>query len=239
MEKDLPTKQNDSVLDNLTDIFGSLSDVETGKLLNYEIVKEIPIISNVISICKAVNGIRERSYIKKLEQFIQAVNNGIATNKQIDCFKAKATEDKKKLDKEITYLLIIIDRFLDEHKPEMLAKVYLAYIDKNITWNELTVMAEIIDRLLPGDYKMLSSNYDYCTFENNESDCILRLIGLGLIIKDPNEEHKQTLHQKFIERGLATGPNDEEIIKNTYVRTALGQKIINIVEKSYNNTAIT
>lgn len=238
MEKDLPTKQNDSVLDNLTDIFGSLSDVETGKLLNYEIVKEIPIISNVISICKAVNGIRERAYIKKLARFIQAVNSGIATNKQIDYFKAKVT-DRKKRDNEIGYLLVIIDRFLDEHKPEMLAKVYLAYIDKSITWNELTVMAEIIDRLLPGDYKMLSSNYDYCTFDNNESDCILRLMGLGLIIKDPNEEHKQTLHQKFIERGLAVGPNDEEIIKNTYVRTALGQKIINIVEKSYNNTAIT
>lgn len=226
MSNNIPDFQNDSVLENFSDVLEELSEVELDRLLNNEIVKDIPVISTAVNICKAVNGIRERAYIKKLARFIQAVNNGIATNKQIDYFKAKVT-DKKKRDNEIGYLLIIIDRFLDEHKSEMLAKIYLAYIDKSITWKELTVMAEIIDRFLPGDYELLKTNHDISIINNTGTENALRLVASGLlldvepIIKD----------EVLILNGSSADCDDntQNAIVHNYSRTHLGDKMILLI----------
>ena len=39
----------------------------------------------------------------------------------------------------------------------MLAKLYLSYLDENITWVDFAKYAEVVVRFLPGDYEMLKS----------------------------------------------------------------------------------
>lgn len=227
MENNLSSKQDNTVLDNLSDALSELSEIELDSLLNNEIVKEIPIISTAVHICRAVNGIRERAYIKKLARFIQAVNNGMTSKKQIEYFQSKVTGNKKNRDKEIGYLLIIIDRFLDEHKPEMLAKLYLAYIDERITWDELTIMSEIIDRFLPGDYDLLKSNHDISIINDKGTENALRLISSGLLIDtEPILKDDDLI--------LNCGSSDDkdrtpETRNHNYSRTRLGDKMTLII----------
>lgn len=224
MDKDLPTKQNDSVLDNLTDIFGSLSDAEIDILFDNEIVKEIPVISNAISICKAVNGIRERAYLKRLQQFINAMNQGIATSDKVEYYKERLT-NKKQRNKELEYILLLIDRYLHIDKTIFLAKLYLAYLDKSITWNELTIMAEIIDRLLPGDYNTLVASDTFKTERDINTDSIQRLIAFGLFVED----FRATLIKN--EEGTVTIDPPELLEKRerNYTRTELGNKMTLII----------
>lgn len=51
--------------------------------------------------------------------------------------------------------MILIDRYIGVEKPQQLAKLYLAYLDGVIDWNELTKYAEVVDRFLPGDSEFL------------------------------------------------------------------------------------
>ena len=227
MENNLSSKQDSTVLDNLSDVLSELSEIELDSLLNNEIVKEIPIISTAVHICRAVNGIRERACLKKLERFIQAVNNGMTSKKQIEFFQSKVTGNKKNRDKEIGYLLIIIDRFLDEHKPEMLAKLYLAYIDERITWDELTIMSEIIDRFLPGDYDLLKSNHDISIINDKGTENALRLIAYGLLI----DTEPILKDENYIINGGSADYHEitSETKVHNYSRTKLGDKITLII----------
>lgn len=176
----LPTEQNNLVLQNLSDVLSDLSEVELDNILNNDFVKDIPVISTAAHICKAVHGIRERSYIKKLEKFINAMQQGIASSEQADYYKKRISDNPKSRNKEVEYLLIIIDRFIDEHKPEFIAKLYLAFLDERLTWEELTVSAEIIDRLLPGDYELLKKSQTFTVTNNQGTENALRLVALGL-----------------------------------------------------------
>ena len=64
----------------------------------------------------------------------------------------------------------------------MLAKTYLAYLEKRISWVELTVFSEIIDRLLPGDYEELKKGNQLNISDKSVSDHLLRLIAMGLMV---------------------------------------------------------
>ena len=224
--------QNDSVLENFSDVLEELSEVELDRLLNNEIVKDIPVISTAVNICKAVNGIRERAYLKRLQQFINAMNQGIATSDKVEYYKERLT-NKKQRNKELEYILLLIDRYLHIDKTIFLAKLYLAYLDETIKWDEFVTLSEILDMLMPKDYNVLKSDYTYRINRDNNTDNILRLAGLGLIIRDPHAsfkiDYEITRQMNLVSRGYASNI-DKDKIQNTYLRTELGAKLVDIIE---------
>ena len=48
---------------------------------------------------------------------------------------------------ELEYIMVLIDHYISYDKPDMLAKLYLAYFREDILWQEL--YAEVIDQFLP------------------------------------------------------------------------------------------
>ena len=56
------------------------------------------------------------------------------------------------------YILVLIDRYVSYDKPKMLAKLYMAYFDGEIVWEEMIMYAEIIDRFILLDYNTLISD---------------------------------------------------------------------------------
>lgn len=78
--------------------------------------------------------------------------------------------------------MILIERYVGFEKPDMLGKLYIAYIDGVIDWNELTMYAEVVDRFLPGDYAALNDTcLDEVTQDSKTIDAVLRLLAMGLL----------------------------------------------------------
>ena len=78
----------------------------------------------------------------------------------------------------------MIDRYIDYDKPRMLAKLYLAYLDGILIWQEFTMYAEVIDRFLFLDCNRLVSDSDKTIIHRNKGgEPILRLAALGLMIE--------------------------------------------------------
>ena len=137
-------------------------------------------------------------------------------------------EDKRNRERELEYIVLLIDRYLDINKPPMLAKLYLSYICGELTWIELTMYAEVIDRFLPTDYSMLSSDAsNYITIKNIGCESILRLVALGLLVETT------TFMTPHSSGGLTIGSDDiSRKAKNqrTYKRTEFGEKLVDILK---------
>ena len=65
-------------------------------------------------------------------------------------------KDQKIRNKELAYLMVVLDKYINLDKPQMLAKIYLSYLNGEIIWNEVMKYSEVIDRLLPGDIELLA-----------------------------------------------------------------------------------
>ena len=71
--------------------------------------------------------------------------------KQREKYILNFQNNQKTRNKELAYLMVVLDKYINLDKPQMLAKTYLSYLNGEITWNEVMKYSEVIERLLPGD----------------------------------------------------------------------------------------
>lgn len=171
----------DSLAADITDGIGEFAEIGIDAMMEEGFLKEIPIVSTVISLYHIGNSIHDRHNIKKLAVFIEQLHRGCADEAALQKYRSKIASDEKKRDKELEYILILLDRYISYEKPQMLAKLYLAYLDSVITWKEFSMYAEVVDRFLPGDVQELEKGDQINLKQENVTDALLRLISYGLI----------------------------------------------------------
>jgi len=159
----------------------SLGEVGLDMILDEGILKDIPLLSTAVSVYKIGNTIRERQHVKKLLSFLKEVSSGIADEAERKRHYDALVADKKKFSQEIEYVLLVIDRYINEAKAVMLGRVYLSYLRGKINWNIFMLYAEMIDRLLPGDYRTLLQTRTTYVSEVHYDERYLRLVALGLM----------------------------------------------------------
>lgn len=177
------------VSDDADELLSNAAELGLDSFLEDGLFKDIPLFSTVVSVFKIGNGIKEYSYRKKLAIFLKGLRDG-----NIDPAKQKRhiiafENDKKTRTKEIEYILVLLDRLIQETRAEHLAKFYLAYLEGKISESLFYQCSEVLDRLLLDDEKCLRQD----VLDNIQRDSMLtcalrRLQGLGLVT--PNEKPK-------------------------------------------------
>ena len=226
-ENSLSLALKNSISEQATNILGDVAEVGLDSILNDGLLKDIPVISTVFSIYKIGESIKERQYIKKLAQFVCALNNGVASDDDREYYKQKL--DSEQRNEELEYIMVLIDRYISYDKPNMLAKLYLAYLHEDIVWQEFAMYAEVIDRFLPGDCSLLCANTDKCTSRKNLGvEAVLRLISLGLMCEIPG----RSLFTDDGHGGFVVTKNSmirERMQEKNYKRTEFGEQLANIL----------
>ena len=229
-KKSLGQSLIDSIGGTLIESTGNMLEVGLDSIMEEGLLKDIPFISTAISVYKIGKGIIDRHNIKKFAIFIDEINRKTIDTEKLKEYKRKFEANTKKSEQELEHLLVILARYIGYEKPAMLAKIYLAYLDEKITWDDLVLLSEIVDRLLPGDYNELASAQMFTTKAGAGDHIMLRLEALGLIL-----EEKQT--GAFIRTkngGLAItseSMSNYKFDKNerTYVHTDLGTALVAIL----------
>lgn len=169
----------ESIVKNTTDVGVDASEVVLDSFMEEGVLREIPIVKYAVSAYKVMQDIRGMFYLRKLKQFIDSFNEGMVSEEEVQ--KRREKFSGKNRDRELTYISIIVDQYLDFYKPAILAKLYLAYLDQIITWREFCTYAEVINRLTGYDIEYFLEN-DSCKMEGNDIPGeLLRLIGAGLM----------------------------------------------------------
>lgn len=210
-----------------SDIICEFAEIGLDSCVENDAIKNIPFISTVVSLYHIGKTVREIHHIAKINSFINEVNNGIKDENELQKLRNKLSGNDESRNKELEYILLIIDRYMNAEKPAKLAKLYLAYLDEKINWNDFLKYSEVIDRFLPGDCKVLCLSATYRTENDSNTDAIQRLIALGLIIEDIR---KSSIQQ--IDSALIVDP--PEIYKKKeryYSRTEFGNKLVEILQQ--------
>ena len=173
----------DSLEEKTISCVGDLVEIGLDAIMENELLKSVPILRTVISLYKIGDSILERHNLKKLAMFLDEINNGIGDEQKREDYQQKFRSNEKYRNQQIEYLLLLINRYIGYEKPKMLAKLYLAYLDKTISWNEVVAYSTIIDTLLPEDITFLLSESSFITHFNQIDSSILRLVSMGLLIQ--------------------------------------------------------
>ena len=223
---DLTRALANSITQETREITVDLLEVGLDTVLDEGILKDIPILSTAIHVYQIGNSMKERHYIKKLIAFISEINRGIEDDEKRDYYKRMITGNASRRKKEIEYILLLLDRYIQAEKADMLAKLYLAYLDIKISWNDLSKYSEVIDRFLPGDYAVLRSASTYKTEFDRDTDSIQRLIALGLVI-----EGFRTMAIQEENGTLSIDPPElREKSERNYTRTKFGSILVDILD---------
>lgn len=221
-EQSLSLSFGNSLTEEVSGIAGEYVELGLDALSEDGLFKELPFVSSVMAVYRIGKSIRERHHVAKLISFLNEINKGIADEEKRQKYREKFAANDKFRNQELEYILILIDRYISFDKPQMLAKLYLAYLDGTIIWEEFTMFAEIVDRFLPGDITIL---YEYSrdTIDTRAVepviDRIQRLISVGLL----------TEKIKTVNFYDGYGNKSSVIDMEGYSLTRFGEKLANIL----------
>lgn len=219
MKKSLVASLVKSIGVEASGIAGEFLEIGIDSLCDEGLLRDIPFVSTVASVFHIGQTIRDRHSILKLAAFIEEINHSIINEDELEKYKTKIETDEKIRNNELSHLLILIDRYVGIDRPRMLAKLYLAYLRNDLQWAELVSYAEVVDRLLPNDCKLLTES-DAKGVDYHEVDSgYLRLSALGLMV----DYGKNTAFN--LGSFSVVGGN-----RKNYALTEFGAKLIRILE---------
>src|ERR1700687_3999869 len=111
------------------------AEVIVDAVVNDEVLKEIPVVSIAISICKGIESIRNRVFAAKLQRFVF----GLGQNHEVLAakYRRKIEESAEDAKHVVETLFMILERLSDLDKADLLAALFRAYIDNVITSEDL------------------------------------------------------------------------------------------------------
>ena len=184
-------EENNYLVESFSNSIGSDIVELTGEAVEFtldvcsgedSILKEVPFVGTAVKLYSIGSKVHDKHNFYKLKSFIKAVNTGSGKAEELEERRERFLSNAKFRKQELEYLLILIERYVGFAKPNMLGKLYIAYIDGIIDWNELTMYAEVVDRFLPGDYDVLqNSDSPKMSVSDDIVDSALRLMAMGLI----------------------------------------------------------
>lgn len=177
--EELVVSFENSISTDICDMVGDLAEVGLDAIMDDGILKDIPIISTVVGLYRIGHTIRERHEIKKLALFVAELNKGCTDESKRKQLIEKLNSDTRKSKQEMEYILVVLDSYLEYEKSQMLAKLYIVYLEETITWAEFVEYASMVKQLIPGDKELLKINHHV----RKQSQCrdLLRLTALGLM----------------------------------------------------------
>lgn len=228
-EQSLSISFSDSLTEEVSGIAGEYVELGLDALVEDGLFKDIPIVSTAVAVYRIGKSIRERHHIAKLISFLNEFNKGIADEEKRAKYRQKFISNETFRNQELEYILLLTDRYISFDKPQMLAKLYLSYLDDEIIWQEFTMYAEVIDRFLMLDRNTLTGDAEKIIVPRNiGGESVLRLVALGLMTEIT--ETSAFVRGNNGNIGLSMEGLKKATSRNrTYKRTEFGEKLANIL----------
>ena len=173
-----------SLFNSSKDVISDYLEIGIDSLMNEGILKEIPIVNTIVGVLKIGKNVHDRNLLKQTLTFINEFNNNKISHDKLKQYKITIENNHKRCEEELGRILLLLNNFIDKEKSIMLAKIFKAYIEKIINWNEFCEYSEIINRLFIQDINLLNMIYDgRVTDTTNRGDLyrVERLNSLGII----------------------------------------------------------
>ena len=139
----------------------SVEFLENGidELISNNVLRNIPILNSICGVIRVGKDLRERNLLVQTSTFLSEFNSGTIDEEKLQKYKEKLKDDKKKIS-ELERVLLILNNNIDVEKSKYLAKLFTAYINEQITWDEFCEFSDITNRFYMEDYRILRMFWD-------------------------------------------------------------------------------
>lgn len=110
--------------------------------VNNNFVENIPFVSYVSKGYKIYQSLKEVKYLTNLVYFLLGFNQSRESDEKVYDYQLKLKENERFRQKEIEYIVLILDFIVDNEKAVWIGNLYFAYINNQITWDELKNIKE-------------------------------------------------------------------------------------------------
>ena len=176
----------DSLFSKNTDILIDISEYTIDNLIkSSDTLTDFPIIKTIASVLKGAYNIYDRNLLKNTLIFIKELNSGTIDEEKYIAYKTTLEHNPNKCEKELGRVILILNNIIDVSKSKMLSRLFKAYINKVLTWEEFCEYSEIVNRIFLEDIALLKKiNDGEVTFideDDKEKYRIHRLNSIGVI----------------------------------------------------------
>ncbi len=178
-----------------------------------EAVKAIPILKSILGITQGIKSVRDYHYIKRIALFLFKV--GQVSESTQASYRQKLVDSPEEANRAANAVIEILDKLTYSEKAPMIAKVFIAYMNGEITTSGLILLCEIIDRTYLEDLHNLEKDH----WRKDTP----RLVHVG-IMKDPDIDKYMGRNQEFAAIGA---PVADYAAQRQY--TSIGRKLVEIL----------
>ena len=177
----------------LLDLASSWADLGIEALLDSDLLQEVPLLSQVVSLWQGGQQIRSLLFTKKLLRFLQGA--GIASEEERLRFVGRMRERPNEERRVGEHLILILEQLDDMSKPVMIGRVFADYMRRKITYDEFRQMAKAIEATSIQDLELLVDCSDWRDHAYDE------MVG-GLFLDDsvPGAVRSRLLGSGLVER---------------------------------------
>jgi hypothetical protein len=168
------------------DLAVDLGDLELDSLIDESVLKEVPFIKSIIACHKTWTTIRDQLFLRKIAKFLQSCPS--FSEQERERFVQEHLNDSKKAKKTSDALVLILHRLDDLEKPEMIAKIFAAFVRGEIGFDLFRRLNTAVDIGFIEDLK------EFVTWEP---------------VKDPHgraDAHTRALYGSLLRTGLTSIP---------------------------------
>ncbi len=151
MGKDKISDQLESAIGNhsLQDSASALMEVALDSVMEDGMLRDIPILGSLIGFGRAAVSIRDRMFINKLGYFLKEIESVPSEQRRAMIEEINASEEAAvKVGEKILY---IVERCQDHESSRAAGRIFRAFLEKEIDYNEFFSMSFAVDRLLFSD----------------------------------------------------------------------------------------
>ena len=145
----------DTLFSPTYEIVAEYAEIGIDALLDNEVLKGIPVVSTLSSICKIGYNLHERNLIKQTLAFITEFNSGSISQGKLNEHREKLEANPKEAEKELGRVLIILGNQVEQIQSQVLGSFYAAYVKGAISWEKFCELSEANRRMFISDYQIL------------------------------------------------------------------------------------
>lgn len=120
-----------------------------------EVLKEVPLVKTAVALFKTGIAIRDWHFVQKLLTFLKEFHQNSTEGQGTRAFREKINSDSEFRDKVASHLLVILDRYVTTEKAQILAHLFRAHVNGEISWDDFVSLSEILDALHRSSYGFL------------------------------------------------------------------------------------
>lgn len=143
------------IYDKTIDLETDYVELALDSVTDNEVLKEIPIVKTLVAFYNISSSFVARHNVKKILVFFKELHTKKIDPNKLANFKREFEKNPKHKEKVLETVLVLNEKFIEIENSKILANLFKAHIEEQISWIEFSHLSFILNNLHPAGHNFL------------------------------------------------------------------------------------